>query len=99
MWWPIAVLLLYTSLHVPESGAAIGSQVFIQPNGCDESNSSGMFSPDDSFPKDDNGSYYYVTPYENCTKDLTAALNTVTSHTIVNLETGNYSIDRFILIH
>ncbi len=92
------MLLLYTSLHVPESGAVIGSRIFIQPSGCDESSSSGMFSPDDSFPKDDNDSYYYITPYENCTTDLAAALNTVTSHTIVNLETGNYSIDRFILI-
>ena len=98
MWWPIALLLLYTSLHVPEYSGTFGSQVFIQPNGCDESSGRGGFAPDDSLPKDENASYY-GTPYKNyCTEDLTAALNAVVSHTTVHLETANYSIDRFILI-
>ena len=97
MWWPIALLLLYTSLHVPEYRGTLGSRVFIQPNRCDESSRRGGFATDDSLPNNENGSYY-VTPYENCTEDFIAALNTVTSHTTIYLETGNYSIDRFILI-
>ena len=100
MWWPSGVILLYASLNAFKYSAALGSrdQVFIRPNGCDKLSGSGEMNPDDSFPVDDNGSYYYVTSHENCTEDLTAALLTVTSHAIIILETGQYSINQFILV-
>ena len=88
------LFLYYTGLHVPKHSAAFHSRVFVQPNGCDESGSnSGAFDPD-FFPRNESGSY----AYENCIDNLTAALSTVSSHTTILLETGNYSIDQFILV-
>ena len=81
------MLLLFTSLHVPEQSATLGSRVFIQSNinVCYKSNNSGVFDPDESFLRDEKDSY--VAPYKNCTEDLPAALHTVTSHTTILLET------------
>lgn len=75
---------------------ALESSFSLMLNGCEKSNNGGVFDPDESFLGDKNGSY--VAPYENCTEDLTAALHTVISHTTILLETGNYSINLFILV-
>lgn len=93
------MLVLFTSLYVPELmiSAVFGSQVFIQPNGCDKSISNSgdgqLLDPDISFPGNRSDSPY-VTPYENCTEDLTATLFTAISHTTILFETRNYSIDQ-----
>ena len=101
MWWPMyTVLLFFATPYLLEQSDSSTSLVIIQSNKCNISSSiSGdgqLFDPDDSFPGDQNASY--VTPYENCVNNLTFALENVSSHTTILLESRNYSINVFILI-
>ena len=86
MWHPASVLFLLASLHLLEHGISFASRVTVLPNRCDTTGYSG----------DGNGSF--VDSFENCTESLTLALQNVTSHTTIILESGHHSIDQFILI-
>ena len=93
MWWPTVILLLFVTL---EHSTASASLVVVQSNRCDITGNSGdgQFLAPDPLLGD-----WSRLPSENCIANLTSALQDITSHTTILLETGNYSIDEFILVH